>query len=251
MNKPVLVIDDDISLCESVGFTLEVAGITPVATCDGFNKAQSYIEQGVDLILLDITMPEINGVVALSTILSDHPRLPVVMLTGDNQAQTAVSCMKAGARDYLVKPINDEKLIQTVREYLPSPIRRFCTREELLCWNKQINEELLKADDPLCKKFAYALIEKELFRNPELSIQMLAREIQSNQKTVSSMVNEYCGMNFRSLLNRLRIAAFIRNTVSCQKLSLDGQCQKVGFQRYATFSEACRNVMGILPRELI
>jgi CheY-like chemotaxis protein len=251
MNKPVLIIDDDLSLCESVCFTLEVAGITPVVTCDGFNKAQPYLEQSIDLILLDIIMPGLNGIDALSIILRAHPRLPVVMLTGNNEAQTAVTCMKAGARDYLVKPINDVKLIQTVRDYLPSPIRPFCTKEELLSWNERINKELNKADNPLCRKFAYTLIIKELYRNPELSIQMLAQELQSNQKTVSSMVNEYCGMNFRSLLNRLRIAAFIRTTYSDHKLSLDGQSQMVGFHRYATFSEACRNIMGVLPGELV
>lgn len=251
MNKPVLIIDDDLSLCESVRFTLEVAGITPVVTCDGFKKAQPYLEQSINLILLDIIMPGLNGIDALSIILSDHPRLPVVMLTGNNEAQTAVACMKAGARDYLVKPINDIQLIQTVREYLLPVSQPFCTKEEILSWNERINDELNKADDPLCRKFAHALIGKELFRNPELSIQMLAQEIKSNQKTVSSMVNTCVGMNFRSLLNRLRIAAFIRNTCSCQKLSLDGQSQMVGFHRYATFSEACRNVMGVLPGELV
>ncbi|MDP4103309.1 MAG: response regulator [Bacillota bacterium] len=250
MNKPILIIDDDEFLSETLVLTLESGGISPVITSNSFNNAWPHIEQGVNLVLLDITMPETDGIQALHQILESYPRLPVLMLSGINHAETAALCMKQGARDYLVKPADKEKLITTIREHLPLPALQVVSPDGLLRWTEQIHEKLLKADDPLCRKLADVLIKKELFRNPELSIQAVARELKSNQKTVSCMVNERCGMNFRTLLNRVRLAAFLQARKQQVPLSMEGHSQNVGFRRYATFCEACHSVLGVLPGRL-
>lgn len=250
MDKPILIIDDDEFLCGALALTLEMGGISPVITCYSFNNALPHIERGVSLVLLDITMPETDGIQALRLILESHPRLPILMFSGINQAETAALCMKQGARDYLVKPIDKTRLIATIREHLPLPTLRVVSPEALLSWTEHIHEKLLKADDPLCWKLADVLIKKELFRNPELSIQAIAQELKSNQKTVSCMVNERCGMNFRTLLNRVRLAAFLQARKQPVSLSMEGHSQNVGFRRYATFCEACHNVLGVLPRRL-
>jgi DNA-binding response OmpR family regulator len=250
MDKPVLIIDDDEFLSGTFALMLKMGGISPVITCSSFNNALPHIEQGVRLVLLDITMPGTDGIQALRQILENHPRLPVLMLSGINQAETAALCMKQGARDYLVKPVDKIKLIATIHEHLPSPTLQVVSPEALLRWTEQIHEKLLQADDPLCSKFADVLIEKELFRNPELSIQAVARELKSNQKTVSCMVNERCGMNFRTLLNRVRLAAFLQARKQPASLSMEGHSQNVGFRRYATFCEACHSVLGVQPGTL-
>jgi two-component system chemotaxis response regulator CheY len=251
MDKPILIIDDDEFLSGAMVMMLEKEGTFAVITSNSFNNALPHIERGVSLVLLDITMPGTDGIQALRLILESHPRLPILMFSGINQAETVALCMKQGARDYLVKPFDKTKLIATIREHLPQPTLQVVSPEELLRWTEQIYEKLSKTDDPLCRKFAFILIKKELFRNPELSIHVVARELKSNQKTVSLMVNERCGMNFRTLLNRVRLTAFLQAQNQPVSLSMEGHSQNVGFRRYATFCEACHNVLGVLPGRLL
>jgi DNA-binding NtrC family response regulator len=75
-------------------------------------------EQEVEIILLDLRMPYITGDELLPAIISDFPEIPVIMITGANEVETAVKCMKLGAFDYMVKPVERSRLIGGVKRAL-------------------------------------------------------------------------------------------------------------------------------------
>ncbi len=116
----ILVVDDDPDYLELIVAALKTAGFARVATETDPLKAAGRIDAGepVDVAVLDLTMPEMDGTELLECIQNASPSTECVMVTALNEAQTAVDCLKKGAYDYLVKPVPAEKLATTVQRAL-------------------------------------------------------------------------------------------------------------------------------------
>ena len=112
---PILVVDDEESILLAIDTTLRMAGINNVITCsDSRTVAGILSEQSIELMLLDLNMPHITGERLLDEITRDYPEIPVVIVTGAVDVETAVRCVKAGAFDYVVKPVEEERLLASV-----------------------------------------------------------------------------------------------------------------------------------------
>jgi DNA-binding NtrC family response regulator len=115
----ILIVDDESSFLKLASFALRMAGISAVDTCNDSRQVMALLEQKhYCVITLDITMPHLSGLNLLSTISRQHPDTTIIMITGYNDIETAVSCMKEGAYDYLVKPLTKERLTTTVMRAL-------------------------------------------------------------------------------------------------------------------------------------
>jgi two-component system chemotaxis response regulator CheY len=86
---------------------------------DGQEAVQQYAKLDPDLVLLDITMPNTDGLEALSQILALDPQAQVVMITALGQKQQVLSAIKAGARDFIIKPFDQERVTETINRLLP------------------------------------------------------------------------------------------------------------------------------------
>jgi len=97
-----------------------------VDTAEDGRSALELIEGGAapDVVLLDVMMPGLNGPVTLERIRSQHPDLPVVMLSVDGKASTIVECMRLGATDYLNKPVDEDELQAVLNVSLESATLR-------------------------------------------------------------------------------------------------------------------------------
>ncbi|MFO7785185.1 MAG: sigma-54-dependent transcriptional regulator [Thermodesulfobacteriota bacterium] len=102
--KRVLVVDDEAVVRNGIRRALEGRGTEAVLAADGMEALALLDHQPFDLVLLDIRMPDMDGMSALREIQSRHPGTPVIMITGYPTIDTAVECTKLGAQDYLVKP---------------------------------------------------------------------------------------------------------------------------------------------------
>jgi len=113
---PILLVDDEEQFLLSAGFTLNSLGITNVVECSDSREVERLLsEQRFSVIALDINMPYVSGQELLQLITCEYPSNPVIMLTALNEVETAVDCMKKGALDYLVKPVNDESLLSSIK----------------------------------------------------------------------------------------------------------------------------------------
>ena len=113
----LLVIDDEAPIRESLKVTLKDR--FNVQTAPGGEEGLALVNEGeVDLVLLDLSMPGMNGIEVLKNIRKMKPRLGVVMLTGTSMVKAAVEAMKAGATDYLTKPFDPEELILVIQNAL-------------------------------------------------------------------------------------------------------------------------------------
>lgn len=113
----VLLVDDEPSFLRSMGITLErSARINNLKLCQDSRRVMEILSQNqVGLVLLDLTMPHITGEKLLSMIVEEHPHVGVIVISGMNQIETAVRCMKLGAYDYFVKTSEQNRLIGGVQ----------------------------------------------------------------------------------------------------------------------------------------
>jgi len=114
---PVLLVDDEPVWLRSLSLLLErKGGINHTVTCsDGRQVLEVLGERDYALVVLDYTMPHLAGSELLQRIVGQYPDLPVVMLTGRNQVDVAVECMKAGAFDFFTKTMEEERLVAGVQ----------------------------------------------------------------------------------------------------------------------------------------
>jgi FixJ family two-component response regulator len=116
---PVLVVDDDKIFLNSIEFVLLSNGITNVECCHDSIEVIPLLETSkYSVILLDLKMEGITGEELLNKIVEEYPDIRVIMLTAINMVEIAVRCMKKGAFDYFVKPVDTEKLIKTIQAAL-------------------------------------------------------------------------------------------------------------------------------------
>ena len=114
----VLVVDDEADVRKAVCLALEKSGYEVVEAEDG-EKAIEVLNSDenplkVDVIICDIRMPKINGVEAIKYFQNQYPSRPVIVLTGFPDVQLATSLLKQGVADYLVKPVEREKIAAAV-----------------------------------------------------------------------------------------------------------------------------------------
>ena len=113
-NGRVLVVDDEPDIRKVVRMTLQKAGYEVIEAENG-EKAIEAINTGenrllLDVLICDIRMPKINGVEAIAYFQQEWPRVPIIVLTGFPDTDMATSFLRSGVVDYLVKPVEGEKL---------------------------------------------------------------------------------------------------------------------------------------------
>jgi len=114
MARTILVVDDEISILESLEGILSDEGFEVVNAEGGAEALEKIGETMPDLVLLDIWMPNMDGIDTLVKIKESHPNLQVVMMSGHGTIETAVKATKLGAYDFIEKPLSLEKLLVSV-----------------------------------------------------------------------------------------------------------------------------------------
>ncbi len=118
MTKRILVVDDDESLRRVTQVQLEQAGFKTTTAADAIEALSILQKSPPDLVITDLKMPGMPGMELLRRIRTDYPDVPVVMLTAFGTVESAVEAMKAGAYDYITKPVHPDELELVARRSL-------------------------------------------------------------------------------------------------------------------------------------
>ncbi len=114
----VLVVDDEEDIRDVIRMQLEERGFRVIEATNGEEAIEMLHSENnlvnVGLMLCDIRMPKVNGVEAIDYLKQHAPGIPIVVVTGYPDTQLATELMKKGVKDYLVKPVEREKLLQVV-----------------------------------------------------------------------------------------------------------------------------------------
>ncbi len=142
MENRILICDDEEGMLRYLGKMVKTWGyeVETFTSPTLLVRRLEETEGGGDLLLLDVKMPEMDGIEALRRVRKARPELTVVMMTGHGTIESAVEAMKLGAYDYLTKPFPQEKLFALIQHCLE--------RERLIEENQSLKKELRERQTP-------------------------------------------------------------------------------------------------------
>ena len=117
MNEYVLVVDDDREIVGAIAILLEKEGYRVLRAYDGLEALERIAEQPVQLILIDVMMPRMDGLSAVMKI-RERRNLPIIVLSAKSEDTDKILGLSMGADDYVTKPFNPQELVARVRSHL-------------------------------------------------------------------------------------------------------------------------------------
>lgn len=135
---PILIVDDEENTLRSMRLVMKSEGYSNIVTESDSRNVLSRLSSNplVSAILLDLSMPYLTGHELLEQIKTNYAHIPVIIVTGSNNLETAVDCMRKGAFDYIVKPVDKNRLLSSLRIALEF--------SELQSVNHNLKEHLFK-----------------------------------------------------------------------------------------------------------
>lgn len=169
----VLIVEDDDIVRDAHCAVLETAGIEQdlLTLSDGADVIPTIRSRDVGVVLLDLSLPGTSGERVLASIREENPHIPVVIVTGSDEIGSAVRCMKAGAFDYLEKPVEPSRLVATVRTALEMrslQIENRLITDRFLGRNREIGpafRSIVTQDQGMIATFKYA---EAIARSPKV-----------------------------------------------------------------------------------
>jgi len=149
--RTVVVVEDENAIRRAIVDALRISGYEPVEAADGFAGLREARRAGVDLVLLDLLLPKMDGFDVLAELRVTHPSLPVIILTARGSEDDRVRGLRSGADDYVVKPFSARELLARMDAVLrrtpdrPTPVVRIsggdttvdCARREVVRGNHE------------------------------------------------------------------------------------------------------------------
>ena len=114
----ILIVDDEANVRTVFSDVLRKENYTIKGAKDGLEALKAIEEETFDLVLLDLRMPQMDGIEVLGNIKKRKPQIPVIIYTGYGSVITAVEAMRKGAVDYLYKPFSPDELKSSIRKAL-------------------------------------------------------------------------------------------------------------------------------------
>ena len=122
MAKKILLVDDAAFMRKMIKDTLTKNGFTEVfEAVDGADAVEKFSEIGPDLVVMDITMPNMDGLEALKAIRAKDGSANVVMCSAMGQESMVMDAVRSGAKDFIVKPFKPDRVLKTVTSILGAP----------------------------------------------------------------------------------------------------------------------------------
>jgi two-component system nitrogen regulation response regulator NtrX len=149
MKTSILIVDDDLDVRQSIMDVFSDEGYEVFGAAGGREALTMVNQENIDLIFLDIWMPDLDGMQVLQQLKAVHPDIPVVMISGHGTIETAVQSTKLGAFDFIEKPVSLEKLVITAKNALT--IYRL-QQENLLLKERFQHEPQLIGQSPAMKE---------------------------------------------------------------------------------------------------
>ena len=114
MKKRILLVEDEKHLAETIKLNLEIDDFHPIVVHDGLSAITKFKEQRFDMVILDIMIPNIDGIAVCENIRLHDVNVPILFLSAKSSAEDRVLGLKKGGDDYLTKPFNLEELLLRV-----------------------------------------------------------------------------------------------------------------------------------------
>lgn len=137
---PILLVDDEPDILELARLALGSEGLQNVITLTDCRQVLPFLDSNkVSVIVLDVTMSHFSDGQLLPAITADYPEIPVIIITASNDIGNAIHCLKAGAFDYIVKPVEPDLLVTSIKKAL---LESLCKNEDAFLKNYLLTDHL-------------------------------------------------------------------------------------------------------------
>ena len=193
--ETILIVDDDDVIVELYSTILEAAGWADRLLCNDSREVMELIRQNaVSAILLDLSMPNISGQELLGQIVRESPEIPVIILTVEDKIDVAVECMKIGAFDFMTKPIDKNRLANSIAHAvrvheLQDEVHVLSRRHGMADLdNPAVFEQIVTGSDVMFTMFAYV---EAIARSPKALL--ITGESGTGKELVARAVHDASG----------------------------------------------------------
>lgn len=234
----ILIVEDEYlvrqGICSLIDF--KKFQINRVAEAEDGRKAwELFQDQPFDIVLTDINMPKMNGIQLAQLIKEHHPACHLVFLTGYDEFDYALSALKLGADDYLLKPFSKtdvEGILSKIQDKLAQDVKK-----------EKLEEYIMQEE--------YSDLQKKIrnhLGDSDFSLKHLADELGFSPNYLSVLIKKDVGMSFQDYLNqeRMRQAKFLLLTTDLKIYEI---AERVGFWDINYFSQRFKQMVGVTPRQ--
>jgi PAS domain S-box-containing protein len=184
----ILAIDDEAVIRDSIASYLEDSGFKVLQAGDGKEGLALFRERSPDLILLDLRMPEMDGLAFLEVLQQEAAEIPVIVVSGTGVLQDAIEALRAGAHDFVTKPILDMAVLEHA---IQNALERARLRQENRRYRQHLEEEIARRTADLLERT----------RELETSNRQLKKEIAQRKQAEATLRSRE--QKFRELANLL------------------------------------------------
>jgi DNA-binding response OmpR family regulator len=124
MNRRILIVEDETRIAEFLARGLSADGMMVEWARTGPDAVEVALDRRYDLVLLDLVLPQLNGLAVLERLQQAKPELPVIVVSARGDVSTKLRAFELGARDYVEKPFSFDELLARIRVHLVKPISR-------------------------------------------------------------------------------------------------------------------------------
>ena len=221
----ILFADDDPRVCQVVPKMLATEPWSVTTVDNGRRAVDLLSREPFDVAVLDFFMPHYNGLEVLEQIRQQGIETDVVILTGYGTIELAVGALKAGARDFLTKPIQLDRIVGTIHRLLEEryPLHHVLANQ----LDAHVREHACQA---------------------ELKPEDLCQHFRISERYMRRLFQKYLGTSFRQRLCYYRIER-AKQMLAAEKVSLSGVAAQCGFKNPRRFAEAFRRLEGVSPKK--
>lgn len=237
----LLIVDDEPiirkGIKELVDFTaLEID--TVVEASDGETAIKVFQTAQPDLVLLDINLPHINGLDLAERFKAQSPRVKIAMMTGYDYLEYALSAIKIGVDEYLLKPVSKDDVTAVILK-----LKKQMAKQSLMAESGE--RQLMPSDDSDYGQEMYDIIAKA-YSDHDFSLTQLAQDMCLSPSYVSSLFKQHFGLAFQDYLLKLRLEK-ARVLVLSTHLKNYEIAERVGFEDANYFGTRFKQKFGLSP----
>ncbi|GAA0105416.1 response regulator transcription factor [Paraclostridium sordellii] len=184
MCENILIVDDDKEIVDAIEFYLKPEGFNILKAYDGLEAIESLIDNNIDLVIMDVMMPNMDGLKATLKI-REKNNIPIILLSAKNQDMDKILGLNMGADDYVTKPFNPLELIARVK----SQLRRFINlnhRNEEINSTASSNSLLISGGLSLDKDTKIVKLDGEIIKVTPIEFKILEFLLENKGNVFSS-----------------------------------------------------------------
>ena len=238
----VLVVDDDREIVESIAIFLQADGYLVRKAYNGLEALDIVMTENVHLIILDIMMPELDGIKTLLKV-RESKNLPIILLSAKSEDADKILGLTAGAEDYITKPFNLEILLLRIRKLLMWTLKnhdKFKTRDI-----SPSEITISSLDEQLIEK-AYRIVEENM-DNSEFSVEELSAQIGMSRSGLYKKLMQITGKSPLEFMRILRLKRG-RKLLEGSQMNISQISYQVGLSP-KQFAKFFKEEFGYLPSE--